>query len=62
METIKNDIQLNKNDLDVLMDCLELTVADLDINDKDPKLLEQAQELYVKIWNMYGAMCQKLER
>lgn len=57
METIKNDIQLNKDDLDVLMDCLELTVADLDINDKNPELLEKAQQVYVKIWNMYGTMC-----
>lgn len=57
MNTTKNEIQLNKDDLDVLMDCLELTVADLDINDKNPELLEKAQQVYVKIWNMYGTMC-----
>ncbi len=62
MKTIENDTQLNREDLDVLMDCLELTVADLDINDKDPELLEKAQNLYVKIWNMYGAMCRKQQR
>lgn len=54
MKTTKNDIQLNRNDLDVLMDCLELTVADLDINDKNPELLEKARRLYGKIWNIYA--------
>lgn len=57
METIKNDVQLSLDDLDVLMDCLELTVADLDIHDKDPKLLRKAQKLYVKLWNMYAVKC-----
>lgn len=54
MKTTKNDAQLNLDDLDVLMDCLELTVADLDINDKNPKLLEKARRVYGKIWNMYA--------
>lgn len=52
MKTTKNDVQLNLDDLDVLMDCLELTVADLDINDKNPELLEKARILYGKIWNI----------
>lgn len=59
METIKNDVQLTLEDLDVLMDCLELTVADLDINDKNPALLDKAQQVYVKIWNIYGLKCLK---
>lgn len=54
MKTTKNDVQLNSDDLDVLMDCLELTVADLDINDKNPELLEKARRLYGKIWNIYA--------
>ena len=54
MKTTKNDVQLNLDDLDVLMDCLELTVADLDINDKNPELLEKARRLYGKIWNIYA--------
>lgn len=49
MKTTKNDAQLNLDDLDVLMDCLELIVADLDINDKNPELLEKARRLYGKI-------------
>lgn len=50
-------MQLSLDDLDVLMDCLELTVADLDIHDKDPKLLRKAQKLYVKLWKMYAVKC-----
>lgn len=59
MNTIKNDLQLTLEDLDVLLDCLELQVADLDINDKNPELLEKAQQVYVKIWNIYGLKCSK---
>ena len=59
MKATKSDLQLTLEDLDVLMDCLELTVADLDINDKNPELLEKAQQAYVKIWNIYGLKCLK---
>ena len=54
METTRNDLQLTLEDLDVLLDCLELTVADLDINDKNPELLEKARRVYGKIWNVYA--------
>lgn len=57
MKITKNDLQLTLEDLDVLMDCLELTVADLDINDKNSELLEKAQQVYVKIWNIHGLKC-----
>lgn len=48
------DLELSLDDLDVILDCFELTAEKLEIADKDPEFVEKVKKLYGKIWNIYA--------